>query len=253
MCNRSNTLLQNIYFKQNDLKKIGVSFVRIISDDPLLDTHIEENTNDSHKSTGSDTSFEYIFECSVCNESFKNETLLNLHIEQVHNRKTQILTDNQSPNTSKSDSIEEIPTQTFQYTPMTSNDNLEPQNLSKNSRSLPGDDKLKPKICVHCSKTFRKASDLQRHIDTHFQVRYKCRICAKTYTQIAPRNRHMKMFHPDEMRLLLIKGEKPFSIRDPNNQPIQGKFILQNKSFSRRNEHQGDYGSNSDSEDIQDG
>lgn len=54
------------------------------------------------------------------------------------------------------------------------------------------------------------------------------------YTQLAPRNRHMKIYHPDEMAELLRNRENPFSQKDPKNPPITGDFVLKNSR--QRNE-----------------
>lgn len=90
-------------------------------------------------------------------------------------------------------------------------------------------------VCGICGRSFDTSNNLDRHMDTHIGVYYKCRICPRVYNHQASRNRHMRETHPEEMYQLVTKyNQTPFAKDDPENPPknlhnlkCQNEYLLE--------------------------
>lgn len=57
-------------------------------------------------------------------------------------------------------------------------------------------------VCIICGRAFLCSSNLQRHMDTHSGIRYKCRYCSKSYSQDHSRKQHERSHFGENKKTL---------------------------------------------------
>ena len=122
-------------------------------------------------------------QCNVCKEGFKKHSLLERHLEIIHEEKLDLTAENATltEDTNEIDELQKDDTKTESSNDIVSKLNFE---------------------CNTCGKTFKSKLKLTRHSMCH--TNFKCSICFKGFRISSLLQRHMSTMHMNTIQLSFV-------------------------------------------------
>ena len=169
------------------------------------------------------------FKCSECTCSFKKLGSLNAHYSKVHPKANIVspiedwLNDDSADDNIKSedddqgDLLSKAISSTISEPVKTMQVVVADSSKKHLAKTRVDENNVKWYICNHCSREFKKPSDLVRHIRIHTQEKpYHCKLCTRAFAVKSTLTTHMKIHNrdkPDRQSSACKKCDKTFSSR----------------------------------------